>query len=63
MLLNAKAVDFVLLKMAMCYVTCPRYHNVCYGYERLQKSEKIEDHEGSKFYFKNNCGLATLLKR
>ena len=28
-----------------------------------KKSEKIKDHEGSKFYFKNNCGLATLFKR
>ena len=29
MLVNAKTVDFVLLTMAMCYVTCPQphYHN------------------------------------
>ena len=53
MLPNAKTVDFVLLKMTMCYVTCPRRIIMrVVDMTDCSKSEKIKDHEGSKFYLR-----------
>ena len=53
--------------MVMCYTSCLRYHFVCCFFLNIDmtacpQSDKTEDYEDLKSYFRNDCGLVVLLR-